>query len=103
MDNPTEIIIYYCEQKPVGVVFAGTVIWDSGKVGEALLKEASDTIMQIEVTLPWNVAINFCITFCQGISVKRLKEVVETAGKRTSELLQIEKRNLELDLELGDW
>ena len=96
MEIPTAVTIYYYRELPCAVVFNGVVLWDSGIV-ETKLNEGGEDFMQIDVTVPWTVAINFCITFCQGTSVELLKKVTETIKKRTAELVEIETRNLKVD------
>jgi len=100
MENPTAVTLYYYKETPCAVVFNGVVIWDSGIV-EDKLAEGGEDFMQIDVVLPWNVAINFCVTFCRGISTQILKEVAEVIKKRTAELLVVEERNMRVDTDIN--
>ena len=94
----TPVTIYYHKGKPCAVVFNGKTIWDSGVIDK---EQPDENFIQIDVILPWMIAINFVITFCQGISVENLKDIMEKIRKRTTELIEIEARNLKVDTELN--
>lgn len=96
------VVIWYYKNTICAISFNEKCIWDSGLDADTITNDA-ENFMQIDVALPWMVAINFVITLCNGVSINRLKEVAESVKKRTAELVVIEQRNLELDLDLGDW
>ena len=97
------INIWYYKSEICAVSFNDKCIWDSGMNADVINNDG-ENFMQIDVSLPWMVAVNFVVTICNGVNIQRLKGVLEEVKARTADLITAEQRNLELDTDLNiDW
>jgi hypothetical protein len=94
-----EIILLWYGHKLVAMYFEDRLIWESGRKFQD-----EDTLIDSRISLPFNEAINFVTIMNNGISTERLKYVFAAVDKRIAELIVLEEKYKELNLDVGaDW
>jgi len=92
-----KIVITWCNGKPAGIWCNDVVIWETKDV------IVETNLLSTTVVLPAVAAVQFLTIFVNGVIANRSIELLFAIQMKITELKEIEERNKQLDLEIGDW